>query len=191
MKMDHHCPWINNCVGHENHASFLRFTFYVPLGCLHGAILNANFLYRVVTNVSQGGGAFLKGRRGQGVGPSLKGERGFRLSYVFGFQCKAPKFTVYILHTHTHTHTHMHTHIHTCTHTYTHAHTHTHMHTHIHTCTHMQHMKHTLPLSQEFNYYRPYFPINMGWIIMAMMGIAVAMGAAIGVFILFATQVLA
>eukprot|EP00731_Ephydatia_muelleri_P005664 Em0002g1840a len=81
MKMDHHCPWINNCVGHENHASFLRFTFYVPLGCLHGAILNANFLYRVVTN------------------------------------------------------------------------------------------------------------INVGWIIMAMMGIAVAMGAAIGVFILFATQV--
>ena len=40
-------------------------------------------------------------------------------------------------------------------------------------------------------YYRPYFQINMGWIIMAMMGIAVAMGAAIGVFILFATQVFA
>ena len=68
MKMDHHCPWINNCVGHENHASFLRFTFYVPLGCLHGAILNANFLYRVVTNVS---GHFVWGGGGGGGGEAF------------------------------------------------------------------------------------------------------------------------
>ncbi|CAI8046676.1 Palmitoyltransferase ZDHHC6 [Geodia barretti] len=47
-KMDHHCPWINHCVGHSNHAAFLKFLFFVPFGCLHGVILNVNFLYRFI-----------------------------------------------------------------------------------------------------------------------------------------------
>ena len=51
-KMDHHCPWINSCVGHANHASFVRFLFFVPFGCIHGVILNANFIYRLLDYVS-------------------------------------------------------------------------------------------------------------------------------------------
>ena len=51
-KMDHHCPWINSCVGHDNHASFTRFVFYVPFGCFHGAFMNCNFIYRMITYVS-------------------------------------------------------------------------------------------------------------------------------------------
>ncbi len=50
--MDHHCPWINSCVGHDNQPFFMRFLFFVPFGCIHGTIVNANFLYHLVNYVS-------------------------------------------------------------------------------------------------------------------------------------------
>jgi len=33
LKMDHHCPWINGCVGHHNQKAFLLFIFYGGLYC--------------------------------------------------------------------------------------------------------------------------------------------------------------
>ncbi len=38
-KMDHHCPYINNCVGYRNFKAFFLSIFYGMLGCLTGIIL--------------------------------------------------------------------------------------------------------------------------------------------------------
>jgi len=39
MKMDHHCPWINNCVGWSNQASFVYFLLFFLSGSIQGSII--------------------------------------------------------------------------------------------------------------------------------------------------------
>lgn len=38
-RMDHHCPWINNCVGERNQKYFLQFLVYVGILAIYSIIL--------------------------------------------------------------------------------------------------------------------------------------------------------
>ncbi|XP_055903075.1 palmitoyltransferase ZDHHC16 [Eupeodes corollae] len=46
LKMDHHCPWLNNCVGYANHRYFFLYMVYTTIGCLFIIILGLEIGYK-------------------------------------------------------------------------------------------------------------------------------------------------
>ncbi|XP_028783467.1 probable protein S-acyltransferase 16 [Neltuma alba] len=39
LRMDHHCIWINNCVGHANYKVFFIFVMYAVITCVYSLVL--------------------------------------------------------------------------------------------------------------------------------------------------------
>lgn len=60
MRFDHHCIWLNNCVGYNNYRQFLLALLYLTLGCCYGtAVLARPFYEPLKRQVEEHGFRFL------------------------------------------------------------------------------------------------------------------------------------
>ncbi|XP_041087962.1 zf-DHHC domain-containing protein [Polyodon spathula] len=72
-RMDHHCPWINNCVGELNQKYFIQFLFYTGLASLYCiALLVSTWVWR------------FRGERGGGGGGGEESETTSNKHFIIG-----------------------------------------------------------------------------------------------------------
>lgn len=48
LNMDHHCPWINTCIGFYNRKFFLQMLFYIVILLIYSLFCNFSFAYHSV-----------------------------------------------------------------------------------------------------------------------------------------------
>lgn len=52
LKMDHHCVWINNCVGYLNYKPFIIFVFHATMGSIYSLVIFTSFIVQKGEDVS-------------------------------------------------------------------------------------------------------------------------------------------
>ncbi|XP_023949858.1 palmitoyltransferase ZDHHC6 [Bicyclus anynana] len=90
-KLDHHCPWINICVGHDNHLYFAIFLTFTLLACFQAAIVVTTCLYHAINR-----GWYIQ----QGLQPviSLSSSRLMLTMFATGLAVGAVVAAVFLLH---------------------------------------------------------------------------------------------
>lgn len=72
LKMDHHCPWINSCVGHHNHRYFTLFLVYLWVACAFVVVQTALFYANLLrSSLVPDGSPALAAARSPGSGVML------------------------------------------------------------------------------------------------------------------------